>query len=102
MADQGGRIGTRGGVSEQELNVSRPHLAAIDPIGRARTPVDAANHLDGLVIVELGRSGTVTVVDGKGHFGMVARHPCARASKDHLIHAARAHSLGRIGPHDPA
>ena len=45
LAHQGRGIGPGRGIGKQELNITRPNLAIIDLIGRARTPVDAPHHL---------------------------------------------------------
>ncbi len=74
-------------IGQQDLHVAGAHLAAVDPIGRARLALDAARHVEGFVIVELRRRGAVGIVDRDGDFGMCcapaecwcrqrSRHPC--------------------------
>ena len=44
LPHQGWGVGAGGGVGEQQLHVPRPGLDAVDAIGGALTPVDAAGH----------------------------------------------------------
>ena len=72
LPHQGWGIGTRRGISKQKLNIAGPDLTAIDLIGRACAAIDAAHHLERLVIIELGRGLMVGIIDRQGDFGMVA------------------------------
>ncbi len=102
LADERGRAGAGGGVGEQELHVARAHLLAVDPIGRARLPLDAAGDLDRLVVVEGGRRAAVGIVEQKPDLGDVARRPLAGAGEDDVVHARAAHGLERALAHHPA
>jgi hypothetical protein len=102
LAHQGRRIGPGRGVGEQQLHVAGAHLAAVDPVGRAGAPVDAAHHLQHRMVVELRRRAMVGVVDHESDLGVVARRPIAGSGEDHVIHAVGAHRLGGVGAHHPA
>ena len=55
LAHQRRRAGAGRRVLEQDLDVARARLAAVDAIGRARLALDAAGDLDLVGVVELGR-----------------------------------------------
>ena len=99
--DRPGRTAGRG-VGEQQLHVARPHLAPIDPPGRAAAALDAADDLDLLAVVERKRRVTPAVVDGQRHFGDVARRPSGRTAEDHVVHRPAPQALGRSLAHHPA
>ena len=102
LADEGGRARAGRGVGEQELHVAGAHLAAVDPIGRARLALDAAGDLDRLVLVEGGGRAAVGVVEQDADLGVVARRALAGAGEDHVVHARGAHGLERAFAHHPA
>ena len=102
LPDQRRGVCPRRGVREQKLHVAGPHLLAVDAVGRALPPVDAARHLDHGGIGERGRGLPLGVVDRQEHFGPVAWRAVAGAGEDDVLHALTAHGLGRVGPHDPA
>ena len=52
-----------GRVLEQQPDVARPRILAVDPIGRARLAFDPARHFERVAVVELGRRGSRAVVD---------------------------------------
>ena len=102
LAHQGRAVGAGRGVGEQQLNVPRPHLLAVDAIGRAAPALDPARDFQhGAVGKGLGRA-LLSVVDGQLDFGVVARRTARSAREDHVLHALAAHGLGRVGAHDPA
>ena len=102
LTHQGRRVRPRRGVGEQQLDVPRPHLLAIDAIGRALAPVDPARHLDdGAVGEGLGRA-PLGVVDGQLDLGVVPGRAVRGPGEDHVVHARAAHGLGRVRAHDPA
>ena len=102
LADEGGRAGAGRGVGEQKLDVAGAHLPAVDPVGRAGLALDAARHLDRLVLVEGGRGPMVGIVEKDADLGVVARGPSARAREDDVVHARGAHGLERAFAHHPA
>ncbi len=102
LTHQGRAVGAGRGVGEQQLHVARPHLLAVDAIGRAAPALDTARHLQhGAVGKGLGRS-LAGIVDGQLDLGVVARRTARGAGEDHVLHALAAHGLGRVGAHDPA
>ena len=56
LAHEGRRARAGRGVLEQDLDVARARLAAVDAVGRARLALDAARHLQHVAVVELGRA----------------------------------------------
>ena len=73
LTHQGGGVGAGRGVGEQQLDVAGPHLLAVDAIGRALAPVDAARHLQHRAVGKgLGRAA-LRIVDGQLDFGVAAR-----------------------------
>src|SRR5579885_1013284 len=74
-----GRARAGRGVGKEELHIARAHLAAVDPVGRARLPLDLPRDLNCLAIVEGGRGRPAAVVEVKDDLGEVARGPLARA-----------------------
>ena len=79
LVDEGGRARAGRGVREQQLDVARADLAAVDAIGGARLALDAAGDVQSLGVVEGGRRAAVGVVDQQRHLGRVAAGPAARA-----------------------
>ncbi|GAD60236.1 hypothetical protein MBEBAB_2486 [Brevundimonas abyssalis TAR-001] len=102
LAHKGGRVGPGGGVGEQQLHVARAHLLAVDFVGGALTPVDAAGHLQQRRVSKGLGGPPLGVVDGQLDLCVVAAGPPRRPGEDHVVHALTAHGLGRVGPHDPA
>ncbi len=80
LVHQRRRARAGGGVGEQDMDVARAHLAAVEPIGRALVALDAARHFEHVVAVELRGGRARGVVDRHPHFGGVARRPgrCCR------------------------
>ncbi|MND89915.1 hypothetical protein D3C80_819900 [compost metagenome] len=102
LTHQGRAVGPGRGVGEQQLDVAGADLLAVDAIGRALTPVDAARHLQHRAVGKgLGRA-LLGVVDGQDDFGVAARRTARGAGEDDVVHALAAHGLGRVGAHDPA
>ena len=102
LTHQGRAVGAGRGVGEQQLNVARPHLLAVDAIGRAAPAFDPARDFQHRAVGEgLGRA-LAGIVDGQLDFGVVARRTARGAGEDHVLHALAAHGLGRVGAHDPA
>ncbi len=96
------RARARRRVGEQQLHVARPHLAAVDAVGRALAPVDAPGDLQHVGGIEGGRRRAGGVVEAENHLGVAAAGPVTGARKDHVVHAGRAHVLVRVLAHDPA
>ena len=63
LPHHGGRARAGGGVGEQELHVAGAHLLAVDAVGRARLPLDAAGDVELVGVVEGGGRGAVAIVD---------------------------------------
>jgi len=86
------RGGTRAGrrVGEQNMHVAGAHLAAVDAIGGARLALDAARHVERLMLVELGGRLARAVVDLDRDLGVVAPRPVVGAGKDHVVHVGGA------------
>ncbi|MNQ63689.1 hypothetical protein D3C85_780810 [compost metagenome] len=102
LTHQGRAVGPGRGVGEQQLDVAGADLLAVDAIGRALAPVDAARHFqNGRVGKGLGRA-LLGVVDGQDDFGVAARRAARGPGEDDVVHALAAHGLGRVGAHDPA
>src|SRR5688500_3239495 len=78
LPHEGGRMGARRGVREEELYVACPDLTAVDAIDRALLALDAAGDLEYIGVVERGRSRAVGVVEDERHLGGIARRPVAR------------------------
>ena len=102
LPHDGGRAGTARGIGEQQLHIARPHLAAIDAIGRTLVALDAAADFEELGIVEGRRGGAVGIVETEADLGHIARRALAAAGEDDIIHIGAAHGLRRILAHDPA
>jgi hypothetical protein len=102
LPHEGRRARAGRSVREEQLDVPRPHLAAIDAICRAGLALDAARHFDGFSVVEGGRRQTIGVVEHEADFGHVARRTIAAAREDHVLHAGRAHVLVGILAHHPS
>ena len=102
LAHQPGRVRARIRVGEQGLDVPRPHLAAVDAVGRAAAAFDVARDVDLRRVVELRRRRPVGVVHGQRHLGQVARRPVVGAAEDDVVHFAAAQLPGRGLAHDPA
>ena len=94
------RAGRR--VLEQDLDVARPRLAAVDAVGAARLALDAAGDLDLVAVVEFRRRAALAVVEEDGHFRGVARRARIGAREDHVVHGGGAHALVRGLAHHPA
>ena len=95
---------TRAGrsVGEQNVHVAGAHLAAVDAIGRARIALDAARHVERLMLVELGGRLARAVVDLDRDLGVVASGPVVGAGKDHVVHVGGAQRFVRGLAHHPA
>ena len=102
LADDRRGTGAAGRVGEQNLHVAGAHLLAVDAVGGAAAPFDAAADAQFRLIVVTGGGGAVVVVQVQHDLGDVARRPLAGAAKDDVVHFAAAHLLGRGLAHDPA
>ena len=69
LAHQRRRARAGRGVLEQQPDVARAHVLAVDPIGRARLALDAPRHFQHVAVVELGRREPRAVVDEQRHLG---------------------------------
>ena len=101
LVHQRRRSRSRGGVGEQQLDVPRAHLGAVDPVGGAAAALDLAGHLDFVLIVEGGGRHAVGIVEKQGNFGDVARRSVGGAAEDHVVHLAAAQFLRRQLAHHP-
>src|SRR5438132_8710255 len=74
---------TRAGrsVGEQDVHVAGAHLAAVDAVGGARLALDAARHVERLILIELGGRLARAVVDLDRDLGVVAPRPAVGAGK---------------------
>ena len=102
LVHQGGRACAGRGIGEQNLHVAGAHLAAIDAIGRAGITLDPARHIEGIMLVELGRRLARAVVDLDRDLGVVAPRPLIGAGEDHVVHVGGAQGLVRGLAHHPA
>ena len=102
LADDRRGTGAAGRVGEQNLDVAGAHLLAVDAVGGAAAPFDAAADAQFRVIVVAGGGGAVVVVQAQHDLGDVARRPLGGAVEDDVVHFAAAHLLGRGLAHDPA
>ena len=73
LAYEGGRSRSRRRVGEQELHVTRPHLLAVDAVGRTGVAFNAPRDLDGLGIIESGGGAAVRVAEYEPDLRVVAR-----------------------------
>ncbi len=95
LAHERRRAGARGRVLEQDLDVARAGLAAVDAIGGAGLALDAARDLDHFVVVEFGRRQALGVVEEDRDFGRVSPGPRVGAGEDDVVHGGGAHGLVR-------
>ena len=102
LADQRRRVGPGRGVGEQQLDVARPDVAAVDPVVGPVAPFDAPDHRQFVPVVQAGGRAAVAVVQGDLDLGDVAGRAPGAAREDHVLHLAAAHALGRGFPHGPA
>ena len=94
LADQRGRMGAGRRIGEDQRDILRPHVAAVDPVGTASAALDPADHFEfGIVVAGIGE---------QHHFGEIARRALIGAGEDHVFHAAAAHRFGRVFAHHPA
>ena len=94
------RAGRR--VLEQQADVARPRILAVDPVGRADLALDPPRHFEVVGVVELGRRRARAIVDEQRHLGAVAGRPVLRAGEDHVLHGRAAHALIGGLAHGPA
>ena len=94
------RAGRSGG--EQDVHVAGAHLAAVDAVGGARLALDAARHVERLILIELGGRLARAVVDLDRDLGIVAPRPAVGAGKDHVVHVGGAQRFVRGLAHHPA
>ena len=102
LAHQRRRARTGRRVLEQQADVARPRILAVDPVGRADFALDAPRHLKVVGVVELGRCRARAIVDEQRHLGGVAGRPVLRAGEDHVVHGRAAHALIGGLAHGPA
>ena len=95
-------MGAGRGVGEQQLDVARAHVAAVDSVGRAVAALDPAGDLDFRAVVEGERRVAVAVVEGQRDFGDVAGRSCRSPGEDNIVHLAAAQASGRGLAHHPA
>ncbi len=102
LVDERGRTGAGGGVGEQDLHVTRAHVAAVDAIDRSGLALDTAGDFEQLAVVHRRRRGAIGIVDRHRHFGVVARGTVAGAGEDHRVHVGGAQRLVGGLAHRPA
>ena len=102
LPHQGRRMRPGRGIGEQHLHIARPYLFGIGLVGRPGIAGDAPHNLQLVLIIEPRRRQPFAIVDGDRHFGKVARRPCGRPGKDHILHPVAAHRGGAVFPHHPA
>ena len=102
LADQRPGPGAGSGIGEQQLHIARPHLAPVDPIGRAAAALDAAQDFDLVSVVEGKGRVAGAVVEAQRDLGDVARRPPGGAGEDHIVHGAAAQAPRRGLAHNPA
>lgn len=102
LVDEGRRTRAGGGVSEQNLDVARAHVAAVDAIDRTGFAFDAPGNFQHFLIVHRGRRRAIGIVDGHRHFGVIARGAVAGACEDHSVHVRGTQRLVRRFAHRPA
>jgi len=96
------RTRTGGGIGEQDLHVAGAHVAAVDPIDRARLALDPARDFQCLPVVHGRRRGTIGIVDRHHHFGVIARRTVAGTGKDDRVHVGGTQRFVRSLAHRPA
>jgi hypothetical protein len=102
LVNQRRRTRAGGGVGEQKLHVAGAHVAAVDPVDRARIALDPSRDFQDLAVVHGRRCGAIGIVDRHHHFGVVARGTVAGTGKDHRVHVGGAQRLVRGLAHRPA
>ena len=93
LTDEGGRMGTGGGIGEGQRDILRPRVHTVEAIGTAGTAFDTARY---------GQLVSAIVRALQYHFGKIAGRALRRAGEDHVLHSAGSHRLGRIFAHDPS
>ena len=73
LTDHRGRPRTGRGICEQHLDIACPRVHAVYLVVRAVTALDAANDIQFISVVELGRRTPVRVVHRQDNFGKVPR-----------------------------
>jgi hypothetical protein len=98
LADQRRRMGSGRRVGEQQGDVLRADVAAIDPVRRAGAALDPPGDL------AFPRAAFVAAIalDEDRDLGEVARRPRSRAGEDYIVHAAAAEGFGTGLAHRPA
>ena len=102
LADEGGRIGARTGIHEEELDILGPHFLAIDLVGGTGAAGDAPCDVERVGVVETGRGELVGIVDREHDFGKIAGRAGIGTGEDHVFHAVTAQGFGRGRAHHPA
>jgi hypothetical protein len=67
-----GRARAGRSVGEQDMDVARAHLTAVDTISRTLLALYPARYVELIMLVELSRRFVQVVVDRHHHFGIVA------------------------------
>jgi hypothetical protein len=102
LTHEGGGVGARGGVGEEELDVLAAHGAAVDAVAGACAAFQLALDLKHVGAVEFRRRGAFGVIQNERDFGSFPRGAGGSAGEDEIVHLAAAHGLGGVGPHGPA
>ena len=93
LAHQSRRACAGRGVLEQQTNIARTGILAVDLIGGTCLTLDPPRHFEDVGVVKLGGRRALAVVDEQRHLGHVARGPVLRAGEDHVLHRRTAHAL---------
>ncbi len=93
LANNGRAVSARGRIGKQQPHILRAGIAAIQPIVRTGTAIDAALDFQFL-------AGAASQLQGDA--GKLAGWPRGGACKNHIVHAARTHRFGAGFAHHPA
>ena len=101
LAHDRGAARARGRIGEQQLDVARAHLAAVDPERRAEAASDPPGQLELVVVAEL-RPCPVDPPQLHRDVGEIVSRPRRGAGEDHVVHLAAAQAARRGLAHHPA
>ncbi len=96
LADQRGAVRARRGIGEEQPDILRADVAAVDPVGGARAAFDPADHL---AFVDSRRPGDLRE---DRDLGKIARRARRGAGEDDVLHPRSAQRLGARLAHRPA
>ena len=102
LRDHGRRVCPCHRIGKEHLHITRTHRLTINLILRSMIAFDFTDDLNFITIVIGGWGCAGRVIKKKRNFGNIALRTLCCTIKDHIFHAAAAHTLGRIFTHDPA